>query len=236
MERLQKIIAQAGLASRRGAEKLIRQGRVTVDGKIVTEMGVKVNPKLSHICCNGKKIQAEKKIYLLLNKPAGYVTTLNDPQGRPIVTDLLTELTEAKRVYPVGRLDIDTRGALILTNDGELTQRILHPSHEVGKTYIAIVRKHPDRRKLRLLAQGIKLDGKVTAPATVEVLSLQTENTKIKIRIHEGKKRQIRKMFAAIDHPVFSLKRIAYGNLKLGNLRPGKYRYLNKEDIKKIFS
>lgn len=236
MERLQKILAGAGIASRRRAEELIRQGRVAVDGKVVTEMGIKVDPARQIITCDGKTVQAQKKIYLLLNKPAGYVTTLHDPQGRPIVTDLLADIRGRKRLFPVGRLDIDTRGALILTNDGDFAHRILHPSHEVRKTYIAVVQGHPGRKHLRRLEQGIRLDGQRTAPATVEVVERKPATAKIRICIHEGKKRQVKKMLASIGHPVLSLKRVAYGSLKLGNLPSGRYRYLNKEEIKKIFS
>ena len=235
LERLQKVLAKAGIASRRGAEELIRQGKVRVDGRVVTEMGIKVDPETQNIQCNGITLTSqEKKVYLLLHKPTGYLSTVDDPQGRPIVTDLLKNIKE--RVYPVGRLDLDTEGALLLTNDGELAQKILHPSHEVNKTYVARVKGVPGRKKLDTLSKGIELEGRKTWPASIKVMKTEVQSAVIKITIHEGRKRQIRKMFDAIGHPVLGLKRIAYGKLKLGELRPGKYRFLTPADIKFIFS
>lgn len=233
-ERLQKILARAGIASRRQAEKLIRQGRVRVDGKVVTEMGTKVDPEEQSIECNGKPVfRPEKKIYILLHKPVGFLSTVHDPQGRPIVTDLLENVKE--RVYPVGRLDLDTEGALLLTNDGELAQNILHPSNEVKKTYVAKVKNRPGKKKLRALAGGIVLEGRKTWPASIEVLQAGPQTASIKIIIHEGRKRQVRKMFEAVGHPVLQLKRLAYGRLELGGLAPGKYRFLSPGDIELIF-
>jgi 23S rRNA pseudouridine2605 synthase len=233
-ERLQKVLAKAGIASRRGAEKLIRQGKVRVDGKVVTEMGTKVDPGTQAIECEGIALSSqEKKVYVLLHKPSGYLSTVDDPQGRPIVTDLLKNIKE--RVYPVGRLDLDTEGALLLTNDGELAQKILHPSHEVNKTYVAKVKGLPGKKKLDALSKGIELEGRKTWPADIEVLKTKVQSAIIRIIIHEGRKRQVRKMFEAIGHPVLELKRIAYGQLELGELRPGKYRFLTPADIKLIF-
>ena len=235
LERLQKVLAKAGVASRRGAEKLIRQGKVRVDGKVVTEMGTKVDPETQVINCNGVALASqEKKVYILLHKPSGYLSTVDDPQGRPIVTDLLKNIKE--RVYPVGRLDLDTEGALLLTNDGELAQKILHPSHEVNKTYVAKVKGVPGRKKLDELSKGIVLEGRKTWPASIKVLSKKAQSATIRIIIHEGRKRQVRKMFEAIGHPVLELKRTAYGQLELGELGPGKYRFLTPADIKFIFS
>jgi 23S rRNA pseudouridine2605 synthase len=233
-ERLQKVPAKAGLASRRQAEDLIREGRVRIDGKVVTEMGVRVDPDNQQIECDGIPVtQPEKKIYILLHKPAGFLSTVHDPQGRTIVTDLLRNVNE--RVYPVGRLDLDTEGALLLTNDGELAQKILHPSHEVKKTYVAKVKGRPAKKKLAALARGIVLEGRKTWPADIEVLHTEPETATIKIIIHEGRKRQVRKMFAAVGHPVLQLQRLAYGELELGALAPGEYRFLSPNDIKKIF-
>ena len=235
LERLQKVLARAGIASRRGAEELIRQGKVRVDGKVVTEMGTKVDPETQVIKCNGVALASqEKKVYILLHKPSGYLSTVDDPQGRPIVTDLLKNIKE--RVYPVGRLDLDTEGALLLTNDGELAQKILHPSHEVNKTYVAKVKGLPDWKKLGALSKGIVLEGRKTWPASIKVLNKKDQSATIRITIHEGRKRQVRKMFEAIGHPVLELKRIAYGQLELGGLGPGKYRFLTPADIKSIFS
>jgi 23S rRNA pseudouridine2605 synthase len=233
-ERLQKVLAQAGIASRRKAEELIRDGRVRVDGETVTEMGLRVDPESQKIECDGQPVTArEQKVYILLHKPAGFLSTVDDPQGRPIVTDLLPNIKE--RVYPVGRLDLDTEGALILTNDGELAQDILHPSKEVKKTYVARVKGKPDPAKLAALSKGIDLDGKKTWPAELTVLESGEQVTVIRIVIHEGRKRQVRKMFETVGHPVLQLKRIAYGKLELGDLRPGRYRFLRPADLKMIF-
>lgn len=233
-QRLQKILANSGIASRRKAEELIKEGKVRVDGKVVTEMGTQVDPDAHDIECDGIHVAArEKKIYILLHKPAGFLSTVDDPQGRPIVTDLLPQVKE--RVYPVGRLDLDTEGALLLSNDGELAQKIMHPSHEVNKTYVAKVKGKPGTKKLAALSRGITLEGRKTWPADIEVLQTEPQATTIKIIIHEGRKRQVRKMFDAVGHPVLQLKRTAYGQLELGDLRPGKYRFLSPEDIKMIF-
>ena len=234
LERLQKVLAKAGVASRRRAEELIRQGKVRVDGKVVTEMGTKVDPETQNIECDGVAlVSQEEKVYILLNKPTGYLSTVDDPQGRPIVTDLLKNIAE--RVYPVGRLDLNTEGALLLTNDGELSQKILHPSHEVNKTYVAKVKGVPGKKKLDALSKGIELEGRKTWPARIKVLKTEAQSTVIQIIIHEGRKRQVRKMFEAIGHPVLALKRTAYGQLELGGLGPGKYRFLTPRDIKFIF-
>ena len=233
MERLQKIIAQAGIASRRGAEQLIAQGRVRVNDQIVTQMGHKVDLKKDRITFDGSPINLEKKIYLLLNKPAGYVTTLSDPQGRRIVTDLLPEI-EA-RLFPVGRLDLETEGALLMTNDGALGNYVLHPRYEINKTYEATVKGVPHAASIQRLAKGILIEGQKTYPAQLRFLEKSRSRSKIEIIIHEGKKRQVRKMFQAIGHPVLHLKRTAYGNLKLGTLSSGKYRTLTKNDLKKLF-
>lgn len=234
MERLQKILAQAGIASRRKCEDLIREGRITVDGTVVTELGSKVDPENSIITFDGHPLSQEDIVYILLNKPAGYVTTLSDPQGRPIVTDLLQGIRQ--RVFPVGRLDFDTEGALILTNDGSLSQFIQHPRHEVNKTYMATVKGTPSPGKIAQLEKGIVIDGQKTWPARVRIKEQKKTESTLELIIHEGKKRQVRKMLAAIGHPVKFLTRTAYGNLKLGKLETGKYRLLTKKDLKMIFS
>ncbi len=232
--RLQKYLAACGVTSRRKAEELIGQGRVTVDGQVVVAMGSQIDPVKQVIHLDGKLvIAAHDLLYILLNKPPGYVTTMADPQGRPIVTSLLTGITA--RLFPVGRLDLDTEGALLLTNDGELAQQIQHPSYEVTKTYEAQVLGRPSQTMLRQLANGILLEGKMTAPAKLVLIDGTSGSSNIRITIHEGRKRQVRKMFQAIGHPVVHLKRIAYGRLFLEGLAPGKYRILSAEDLKKIF-
>ncbi|MGI9536229.1 MAG: pseudouridine synthase [Desulfocapsaceae bacterium] len=231
--RLQKYLADCGITSRRKAELLISEGSISVDGKIITEMGYKVDPQLQEVRYKGELVERTKEhIYILLNKPRGYVTTMSDPQGRPIVTSLLKDLDV--RVFPVGRLDIDTEGALILTDDGELTHKILHPSHESTKTYEVVVKGLVSQGKIRKLEQGIEIDGRKTWPAKISKARKQGQATRLVITIHEGRKRQVRKMFEAIGHPVINLKRIAYGQLRLGSLKSGTYRFLTPEDMKKV--
>ncbi len=232
--RLQKYLALCGIASRRKAEELIATGKVTVDGCIVKEMGVKIDPSEQVITCFGKPVtEKEQFVYFLLNKPKGYVTTVSDPQGRPVVTSLIKNCNA--RLFPVGRLDFDTEGALLLTNDGQLAQKIQHPSHQTNKTYEATLKGIPGRKKIAKLEKGILLEGKMTAPARIHILARKNRNSLAAITIHEGRKHQVKKMFAAINHPVLDLKRTHYGNLKLGTLATGKYRKLSSIDLKKIF-
>ena len=233
-ERLQKILARAGICSRRKAEEYIAAGRVQVDGQRVDRPGLKVDPDRVAITVDHKPVHPEKSIVLLLHKPPGYVTTMSDPQGRPIVTDLLPGIKH--RLFPVGRLDLDSEGALIMTNDGALGNRILHPRFEVNKTYEVTVKGSPRTSALKRLEQGIVLDGRKTWPARLRILHKNKGTTLLEIIIHEGKKRQVRKMFQAIGYPVLRLKRTAYGRLRLGTLERGNYRFLSKKDIKKIFS
>lgn len=232
--RLQKFLSQCGIASRRKAEEMIKAGRITINGKVVTSMGIKIVPGKESVSCDGRKISLpEENIYILLNKPKGYVTTLSDPQGRPVVTSLVNDIKE--RVFPVGRLDLDTEGALILTNDGSLAQKIQHPRHETNKTYEALVQGHPGQSKISQLEKGVIIEDKKTAPAKITVLKHLQRQTLVKITIHEGRKRQVKKMFEFIGNPVISLKRIAYGKLFLGKLPVGKHKILNSKDLKKIF-
>lgn len=232
--RLQKYIAQCGIASRRKAEELIAAGRIAVDGVIVREMGTQVLPGKNRVTFDGKPVEAkEQLVYYLLNKPKGYVTTLSDPQGRPIVTSLIK--TSKARLFPVGRLDLDTEGALILTNDGEFAQKIQHPSHGIDKTYEALVKGCPPKDKIELLERGIFLEDKMTSPAAVSIVAHEGRNCLMRIIIHEGRKRQVKKMFAFIGHPVLQLKRTAYGKLSLGRMALGDYRQLNPSELNKIF-
>lgn len=233
MERLQKYLAHAGVASRRTCEELIADGKVKVNGTVVREMGIKIDPDKDKIEVRGKLIKnEEEEVYLLLNKPKGYVTTLRDPQRRPKVSDLLKDIKE--RVYPVGRLDFDTEGLLLLTNDGNLTYKLTHPKHEIGKTYVAVVKGVPDQDKLKRFQKGLRLADGITAPAKVKLLKKQGNNGVLEITIYEGKNRQIRRMCETIGHPVLELKRISIAFLELGNLAEGEYRHLTAAEVKKL--
>ncbi|MBB6735816.1 pseudouridine synthase [Cohnella zeiphila] len=231
MERLQKILAAAGVASRRKCEELIVSGKVTVNGSVVTELGAKADPAVDAIAVNGKKIASETKVYLIFNKPKGVITSLSDEKGRSIVADYLKDVKQ--RVYPVGRLDYDTEGLLLLTNDGDLAHKLTHPKHHVPKTYLATVERIPHGEALERLAKGIKLDDGMTAPADVEYHDVDPDQKQatITITIREGRNRQVRRMFEAIHHPVVRLKRVTFGGVHLGNLQRGKYRKLTKEEL-----
>jgi len=234
LERLQKLLAQAGVASRRKCEELILAGKVTVNGEVVNTLGAKADPATDTIAVNGKPIKSEKKLYLMLNKPKGVITSASDPQGRKIVSDYLPGIKE--RVYPVGRLDYDTEGLLLLTNDGEFANLLTHPRHHVPKTYVATVEGVPHGDSLDKLAKGIKLEDGMTAPAEVDYQDVDPDNktAKIVITIHEGRNRQVRRMFEAIGHPVKLLKRIRFGELSLQGLARGQYRHLTPEEIKEL--
>jgi len=233
MERLQKVLANAGVASRRHSEELILNGRVKVNGAVIKTLGTKVDPEKDTIEINGELLKTEMpKIYLMLNKPAGYVTTAHDPQGRPTVVDLVKDAGE--RVYPVGRLDYDTAGLLLLTNDGDLTYALTHPKHEVDKTYMTLVQGVPNPDKLKRFRKGLRLADGPTSPAGVKLIKTVRGNAWLEIVIHEGRNRQIRRMCETIGHPVIKLKRIKLGFLTLDNLEEGKYRQLTKDEIKKL--
>lgn len=230
--RLQKFLAECGVASRRKSEELIRQGRVSVNGTIVTTLGTKVSDSDS-IQVDGKEIsQREKKVYVMLNKPVGYVTTVKDQFSRKTVIDLVSEVKE--RIYPVGRLDYDTSGLLLLTNDGEFAYKLTHPKHEINKTYIAELDGVIDEHDVKRFKQGIRIGSYITAPANIKIIKKYKDRCKVKITIHEGKNRQVRKMCEAVGHPVIALKRIAIGNLKLDGLKEGKWRFLKYEEIKEL--
>jgi len=232
-ERLQKVLAQAGVASRRQSEELISQGRVEVNGQKVTQLGVKVNPLEDVILLDGKPInQEESKVYFLLNKPGGYLSSAKDPQGRPTVLDFFPAVPQ--RIYPVGRLDLDTEGLLLLTNDGELTHALTHPSHEISKIYLARVQGIPNKEALRRFAQGLELEDGLTAPAKVAVREISNRNALLEIEIHEGRNRQVRRMCEAIGHPILYLKRVKVGSLELGELPKGSFRPLNNREIKEL--
>jgi 23S rRNA pseudouridine2605 synthase len=225
-ERLQKILSQAGVASRREAERMITDGRVAVNGKQVTELGAKADPARDTVTVDGKPVTVdEKRVYVILNKPVGYVTTLKDPEGRPIVTDLLKGL--GVRVFPVGRLDYNTEGLLLLTNDGEWANRLAHPRHEVDKEYLVRVRGTVAREQITRLEQGVDLEDGKTAPARVAMTKQSDNNTWISITIHEGRYRQVRRMCEAVSLSVVRLRRVRYGALALGDLKIGEYRRLS---------
>ena len=233
-ERLQKIIAQAGIASRRAAEGMILEGRVTVDGQIITELGGKYDSSQHKICVDGKPLTfTETKVYYLLNKPKGYLSTAKDERGRRTVLDLLPEVKE--RVYPLGRLDNNTEGLLLISNDGDLMNGLLHPRYKVNKTYVARVAGIPTEKTLDKLRQGIKLEDGMTAPAVVKLLETVENEAKVEITIHEGRNRQVRRMFAAIGCDVRALKRVKFAGLTLAGVKRGHYRPLTAEEIAELY-
>lgn len=234
-ERLQKVLAQAGIASRRQAEKLIAQGRVTVNGKTVLEMGTKADLATDEIRVDGSRIKGtDRRRYILLYKPKGFVTTLKDPQRRRTVMDLLQGVREY--VYPVGRLDYDTEGLLLLTNDGELAATLTHPRHGVERTYEARVLGLPDEHEMERLRTGIPLDGKRTLPAEAKLLNRSPNDREglVLLTIREGRNRQVRRMLEAVGHPVNNLRRIKIGPLSDRRLGPGDWRDLTPLEIKSL--
>ena len=235
LERLQKILSQAGIASRRASERLMLEGRVTVNGEPVRELGTKADAAQDDIRVDGRRLKLpERHRYILLNKPRGYVTTRSDPQRRPTVIDLLQGVHEY--LYPVGRLDYDSEGLLLLTNDGDLAARLTHPSHGVARVYEAAVAGVPDEHDMRRLARGLVIDGRRTAPADVRLLPAgrRTSTATLQITIREGRNRQVRKMFDAIGHPVDHLSRIAIGPLRDGRLKRGRWRDLTEDEVRRL--
>jgi 23S rRNA pseudouridine2605 synthase len=235
MERLQKILSQAGIASRRASEQLMRDGRVTVNGVTVFELGTKADAAVDDIRVDGRRIKIpERHRYLLLNKPRGYVTTRSDPQRRPTVIDLVRGVKEY--VYPVGRLDYESEGLLLLTNDGDLAARLTHPSHQVPRVYEARVLGVPDAHDLDRLSRGLVIDGRRTAPAEVRLLPQRHDqaDATIVITLHEGRNRQVRDMCDAIGHPVEHLKRVAIGALRDPKLKLGYWRDLTAEEVARL--
>ncbi len=236
-ERLQKILSAAGVASRRLAEALILQGRVSVNGAVVTALGTKADPAVDEIRVDGRRLHGpQRHRYILLNKPRGYLTSRSDPQGRPTVLDLLTRVREY--VYPVGRLDYDSEGLLLLTNDGDLAARLTHPRHEVERVYEARVRGIPAPHEIARLERGIVIEGRRTAPAKV-TLSRRPPDTAspqslLLLSIHEGRRRQVRNMLDAIGHPVVRLRRVRIGPIADEGLRTGHYRDLTPDEIAKL--
>lgn len=232
--RLQKYMADCGVASRRRCEEYISNGMTKVNGKIVTELGVKVNPSKDVIEYNGKRIENNKKngnVYILLNKPIGYVTTVKDQFKRQTVIDLVKGVKE--RIVPVGRLDMYTSGALILTNDGEFVYKVTHPKYEIEKTYVATVSGIVQNEAIEKLENGVKIEDYITKPAKVKILKIDHEKriSRIEITIHEGKNREVRKMCEAVGYKVLALHRSKIGNLNVKDLKIGEWRYLTKKEI-----
>ncbi len=233
-QRLQKILAQAGVASRRAAEEMIASGRVAVDGSVVSQLGASADPDTQSITLDGQPLpRPEPAQHWLLHKPPGVVSTVQDPQGRPTVLDLLPP--EAKgRLYPVGRLDFNSEGLMLLTNDGELAQRLMHPRYQVPKRYLVWVEGRPGRAALERLRNGVEIQGKLTAPAKVGVKSSTKAGSKLSFLLQEGRKREVRRMCAAVGHPVKRLVRVGLGSLRLGDLPPGAARPLKARELAEL--
>lgn len=231
-ERLQKILAKRGLTSRRKAEDLIREGRVTVNGKVAV-IGEKADPERDAIKVDGRRLSAApEKIYVLFYKPKNAVTTVTDPESRTTVMDLID--LEKPRLFPVGRLDYDAEGLILLTNDGEFCHKITHPSNEIQRTYLVKIKGKPEKEEIVRLSRGIRLEEGMTAPCAVKIIRETEGNTWMEMVLHEGRNRQVKRMWEKIGYPVLKLKRVEFGGLKLGKLQPGRYRFLHPNEVKKL--
>lgn len=229
--RLQRFLARAGVASRRGSEALMTAGRVTVNGVVATELGTKVDTDVDVVEVDGVRVRwSDEPVYLMLNKPAGYLTTMSDPQGRPCVAELVP-VAEHPGLFPVGRLDFDTTGLLLFTTDGDLGHALLHPSHHVKKTYIALVDGTMHDDELAPLRRGIVLDDGPCQPAPSQVLERRSGTTLVEISLREGRKNQVKRMLGAIGHPVLELHRPTFGPLELTDIEEGSWRYLTDAEI-----
>jgi len=233
MERLHKFLARCGVCSRRKAEELILEGKVKVNKNVVKKLGVKIDPDKDIVEVEGRIIRPSDFVYIMLNKPAGYITSLKDEWGRPTVLELIKGIKQ--RVFPVGRLDLDSEGLLLLTNDGELAFRLTHPRYHVKKRYVVRAKGILTSKDLRSLKEGVELEDGKALPAEVRVLKLEKETTLLEISLKEGRKRQIKRMFKAVGHPVLYLKRIAFGPLTLGDLPKGTFRMLTSEEVKMLY-
>jgi 23S rRNA pseudouridine2605 synthase len=232
-DRLQKILAAAGFASRRACEAIILEGRVQVNGKTITELGTRADPRRDQITVDFQPIHREGLIYILMNKPKGYVTTVKDEKGRPTVMALLNDIPG--RVYPVGRLDFNSEGLLLMTNDGELAQTLMSPDHEIPKVYLVKIHRQPKPETLKELQEGFRLDGRRLKPCHIEYFD-KADNPWLKVTLTEGKNQQIRKMFAAVGHPVSKLRRVQFGPIVDPALKPGAWRFLNPKELAAIKS
>jgi 23S rRNA pseudouridine2605 synthase len=235
-KRLQKILSELGIASRRKAEELILQGSVTVNGQVAS-IGMKADPEEDYIKVSGKLVAGPlkkgiQKVYLMFHKPKGVVTTLFDPEGRPAVKDYLKDMKY--KVFPVGRLDFDSEGLLLLTNDGDFANAVLHPSRQIPKTYLVKIKGETEEDELDKLRRGVKLEDGLTLPAKVKRIRRSENNSWLEMTIHEGRKRQIRRMLEKVGHPVLKLKRVSIGGLKLRDLRPGELRHLTPDELRTI--
>lgn len=231
-ERIQKILAKTGVASRRKAEEFISEGRVTVNGKVAI-LGTKADLSQDHIKLDGKLLtRPEPKVYLMFNKPAGVVTSLSDPEGRPTIKDFIKGVKY--RIFPVGRLDYDSEGLLLLTNDGDFSNAILHPSHKIPKTYVAKVKGLINDESIQKLRKGVRLEDGMSAPAKARKIREGENNSWVEITIYEGKKRQIRRMLERVGNPALKLRRIAINGLKIGDLMPGELRRLTIEEVERL--
>lgn len=232
--RLQKYIAKSGVASRRKAEELILEGKIQVNGKTITELGIKVNPEKDIVTYNGKKLKTEEEfVYILLNKPIGYVTTVKDQFGRDSVLDLV-KIKE--HLVPVGRLDMYTSGALILTNDGDFVYKVTHPKHEIEKTYTVTIKGIVKNEEVEMLRKGVKIENYITKPAKVKILKTDEEKniSRLEITIHEGKNRQVRKMCETVGHKVLALHRSKIAGIGVKDIPLGKWRFMKEKEIRKI--
>jgi 23S rRNA pseudouridine2605 synthase len=228
--RLQKFLAHCGVASRRKCEEFIKEGMVKVNGELIKELGHKINPQIDIVEFKNIRVyQNEKNIYILLNKPTGYITSVNDQFNRKTIMDLISDVEE--RIYPVGRLDYDSAGMLIMTNDGAMTYKLTHPKHEIDKEYLVHIQGVPTLEKINNFKNGLKIEDYITSNAEFNIIKINKGNALVSIIIHEGKNRQIRKMCDKIGHPVLSLKRIRIGEVSLGDLPSGKWRFLSETEI-----
>jgi 23S rRNA pseudouridine2605 synthase len=233
LERIQKILAKAGIASRREAERMVVEGKVTVNGKVVDTLGSKADALVDHIKVNGRRLTGfEPKVTLLLNKPRGYLSTVKDPKERPTVMDLLGRVKW--RIYPVGRLDFDAEGLLLLTNDGDLAHILSHPRFSISRTYLVKVGGVPDERKLIRLKRGVVLEDGEARVVSFSILRRGEKNSWIRVVVTEGRNRLVKRMFSAIRHPVLKLKRVEFGPIKLGELPIGQFRYLTSEEMESL--
>lgn len=230
--RLNKFLANCGVASRRKCDELIFNGKVKVNGEVVTHPGFNVDPENDKVEVEGEVVKLPEKIYIALNKPKGVLCSLKDDFGRTLITELIDGIEQ--RIYPVGRLDYNSEGLIILTNDGELANRLIHPRYKVSKKYHVLIKGKISQEELKKIEEGIELDGKKTLPAQCKILSQSEKTTLIEITIKEGRKRQIRRMFQALGYEVKRLRRVQFGPIKLGMLKPGEWRYLNENEIKRL--